>query len=105
MKTDNELLSPSVVAVRLGFGLATIKKMARNGGLPGAVFLPCGSASGRQHIMFEPHKIEAFIEGGGMRTWPECERFFVARHGGRSHAGMAARNMGGACVALDLNAR
>ena len=38
-------------------------------------FFLAARPAGASISCFEPHKIEAFIEGGGMRTWPECERF------------------------------
>jgi excisionase family DNA binding protein len=44
----------------LGYSTATIKRWAREGKLPGAVFI------GR-HIRFDPNVVEAFVRAGGKR--------------------------------------
>jgi predicted DNA-binding transcriptional regulator AlpA len=57
---NDELLRAWDVAVRLGYTTATIKRWAREGKLPGAVFI-----NGGRHIRFDPVAIESFIACGG----------------------------------------
>jgi predicted DNA-binding transcriptional regulator AlpA len=59
MPSQETLIRPYDVAGRLGLSTETVVRWARQGKLPGAVFLPNG------HVMFDQHKIEEFISSGG----------------------------------------
>jgi excisionase family DNA binding protein len=57
-ESGSGLWRPFDVAIRLGYSTDTIKSWARQGKLPGAVFI------GR-HIRFDPQVIADFIARGG----------------------------------------
>jgi predicted DNA-binding transcriptional regulator AlpA len=86
MESQRNLIRAYDVGLLLGYSTWTIKNWARNGRLPGAVFI------GR-HIRFDPAVIEQFIASGGQRPdLPKQPEFSVRHHGGREHAGNAPRN-------------
>jgi hypothetical protein len=90
---ERKLIRAYDVGQRLGYATATVKAWAREGKLPGAVFI---GNPGRQHIRFDPRAIEEFISAGGRRpvlpALPKQTKFSVRRHGCREHAGNAPRN-------------
>jgi excisionase family DNA binding protein len=77
-----KLIRASDVARRLNYSTWTIKKWARAGKLPGAVFLA-------RHVRFDAAQIEEFIQTGGERPAVEQSQppFSLRRHGGGVHAG------------------
>lgn len=73
------------VAQKLGYATATVKKWARQGILPGAVFV-------NRHIRFDARKIADFIAAGGRRELEAQPRFQIVRHVSREHSGNRPRN-------------
>ena|ERR1017187_9202607 len=90
---ETRLVMAHEVGRRLGYSTATVKAWARQGKLPGAVFI---GSSGRLHVRFDPRAIEEFIAAGGQRpeppALPKQAEFSVRRHGHRTHAGGRPRN-------------
>ena len=90
---QDRLLMAHEIGRRLGYSTATVKAWARDGKLPGAVFI---GNPGRLHVRFDPAAIDAFIASGGRRpevpAAPKQHEFSVRRHGVRAHAGNAPRN-------------
>jgi excisionase family DNA binding protein len=86
-RMEDQLIRAFDVAVRLDCSTETVKRWARNGRLPGVVFI------GKQ-LRFDPHKIEEFIENGGNRPAQieAATQFRVQRHGAKAHAGRRPRN-------------
>ncbi len=81
--TVQNLVRAYDVGRMLGYSTHTVKKWARQGLLPGAVFL-------RRHIRFIPERIDEFIKSGGHLEAPPSAKSgspFVLRHiGPRDHA-------------------
>jgi len=84
-----DLISAFDVACTLGYSTQTVVRRAREGKIPGAVFL------GRS-VRFLPSVVEAFVRSGG-ESQPQLEspRFHIRRHGGKSHARGSSRARGG----------
>ena len=61
---QDRLLMAHEIGRRLGYSTATVKAWARDGKLPGAVFI---GNPGRLHVRFDPRVIEEFITSGGRR--------------------------------------
>ena len=80
-------MSAFEVACILGYGSTqTVIRRARDGKIPGAVFLG-------HTVRFIPSVIEAFIRSGG-EPQPPQPRFTLRRYGGGSHAGGTKRHRG-----------
>jgi excisionase family DNA binding protein len=58
--TARKLVRAFDVARVFGYSTSTIKKWAKDGKLPGAVFIG-------KHIRFDPEQVEEFIRSGGKR--------------------------------------
>lgn len=97
MEVQRRLIRAYDVGRMLGYSTWTIKKWAKDGRLPGAVFL---GNPGRQHIRFDPLAIEDFIQSWRGRRpelpeLPKQQEFTIRRHGHRPHAGGPLRADGG----------
>lgn len=80
-----ELISAFEVACALGYSTQTIIRRAREGKIPGAVFLG-------QSVRFRPSVVEAFIQAGGEQRVQL--RYILRHHGARTHSGGRSRNAG-----------
>jgi hypothetical protein len=78
------LLNPAIVAIHLGWRMARVRKAARRGELPGAVWIGT-------KLLFKPGEIREFLQAGGFPQLPQNPVLIRNPAAARSHSSAGRR--------------